>query len=66
MRLSDEEKKSILEEASDRKLQDDLRLPGKSRKMSLAEYLEFLAILWKSAPRRSQSDNFIPYKKAIF
>jgi len=66
MHLSNEEKRSILEESQDTQLQEDLRLPVKPHKMGLAEYLEFLTILWKSTPRQSQDRKFVPYKKVIF
>ena len=67
MHLSDEEKISILEEFRDKKIQRDIEeLSSYSKKMSLAEYLDFLKFFWDSKPRQKIPSRFITYKNVIF
>ena len=67
MHLSDEEKLSILDESRDSRFQEEVKLLSTgSKRMGLAEYLDFLNAVSKMIPVSSRRDDFTNYHTVIF
>ena len=67
MRLSDEDKRSILEESSDARFQEELKLlSAKIRRLTVEEYLDFLGTVSRFAPHPVRRQDLIVYHKVIF
>ncbi len=67
MKLTNEEKRSILEEIHNKSLQEDIRsISGRSKRMNLEEYLNFLTALSNLSPKRSPSTHNPSFSRVIF
>ena len=66
MKLSNEEKESILEESRDPKRREDLQRKSKPRKMSLSEYMDFLSLFSELNRGKASFSPSVPYHKVVF
>ena len=66
MKLSEDEKQSILEEFRDPKLREDF-IPAASRlpQLSLSEYLDFLTAISKMGEQKNELRKMIPHHHII-